>query len=496
MKEKLRILLVDPSEKWVTNNSNLKYYEQVMVPIGLMALSAFLKQKFTNEIETKIISTIVDLDGIEQINEVLDEFSPQIVGIRAVAFYNEMVNALADICKEKDPNILLLVGGPDISIENNLLLDNKNIDLFMEGEGEEIFSEIVGYYINIGVAGLLRHVKNIKGIIYRDNGKFIKNESRELIQDINSLPIPDYEAIDLEKYTKFLNYGYNRRKMAVLFTSRGCPYRCIYCHNIFGKKFRYRSAQSIYDEITYLYNRYNIRDFSIIDDNFTFDRQRVEEFTDKIISSKLDINLYFPNGLRADSLTYKLVDKLIQAGMIWATFSVETSSERLQRFIKKNVNIKKLEQIVEYCCEKRVITNLCVMVGFPTETLEEAEESLYYLSKFKKLVMPYYFSVKYYSGTEIFNMAKEYGIDVSLDTYRSSYHGSLFQETPQLNKNNYDRLYRKYMRDIFLNNERLKNSIEILLEHFTEDEIKDIYTLWFRRKIVDIEKDVIGLGLE
>ena len=173
MKEKLRILLVDPSEKWVTNNSNLKYYEQVMVPIGLMALSAFLKQKFPNEIETKIISTIVDLDGIEQINEVLDEFSPQIVGIRAVAFYNEIVNALADICKEKDPNILLLAGGPDISIENNLLLDNKNIDLFMEGEGEEVFSEIVGYYINTGVAGLLKHVKNIK-VYWKKRKNFMK----------------------------------------------------------------------------------------------------------------------------------------------------------------------------------------------------------------------------------------------------------------------------------------------------------------------------------
>jgi len=496
MKEKLRILFIDPSEPWVTNNPKLKYLEQVMIPIGLMYLSAFLKEKFLNKIETKIISTIVDLNKIEQIENVLEEFVPDIIGIRSVIFYNETVNALTRICKTKLPDALLIAGGPEIAWENKSILDNALIDLFIEGEGEETLCEIVDYYIKHGKAGLINNSRFIKGIFNRVNGAIVKNDCRELIHDINQLPIPDYDAINMEHYTKFLNYGYNRRKMGVLFTSRGCPYKCIYCHNIFGKAFRYRSAQNIYDEIAHLNNKYGIKDFCIVDDNFTFNRERVEEFTGKIIDSKLKLNLYFPNGLRADSLTFELVDRLVQAGMIWATFSIETASERLQRFIKKNVDIAKLDKIVKYCCEKEVITNLCVMIGFPTESLKEAEESLEYLANFKKLVMPYYFSVKYYPGTEIYNISKEFGITLNENAHQHPYHGSIFQETPLINKNDFDRLYRKYMRDIFLNHERLRNSINILLKHFDEEEIKDMYTLLFRRKINNIEKDIINLGLD
>ena len=496
MMEKLRIILIDPSEQWVTNNPNLKYFEQVMIPIGLMYLSAFLKERFSTRIETKIVNTIVDLNELEQIEDILEEFVPDIIGIRAVIFYNDVVNTLSRICKRKFPDALLIAGGPDITPESQAICNNTNIDLFIEGEGEETLCEIIEYYFKSGKSGLINSTRFIKGIFYRVDGKIIKNESRELIQDINQLPIPDYDAINLEHYTKFLNYGYNRRKMGVLFTSRGCPYKCIYCHNIFGKVFRYRNAQSIYDEIAYLHNKYGIKDFCIVDDNFTFNYERVEEFTKKIIDSKLEIKLYFPNGLRADSLTYELVDKLIKAGMIWATFSLETASERLQRFIKKNVDITKLEYIVKYCCEKGIITNLCVMIGFPTESLKEAEDSLNYLFGFNKLIMPYYFSIKYYPGTEIYDMSEQYGITLNVNAHLHSYHGSAFQETPQISRSDFDRLYRKYMRDIFLNSEKLKSSIDILSRHFSEEEIKDIYTLLFRRKIVNIEKDIINLGLD
>src|SRR5262249_24177093 len=158
--------------------------------------------------------------------------------------------------------------------------------------------------------------------------------ARPQMQDLDRLPIPDYSAVAIDRYCRFLNYGYNRRPMGILFTSRGCPFHCTYCHEVFGKGLRARSAKVVHAEISYLHDTYGIKDFSIVDDNFTVRRPRVEEFTRLLIEHGPKVNLYFPNGIRADSLTPALLEQMRQAGTIYVTYSLETASARLQKLVK------------------------------------------------------------------------------------------------------------------------------------------------------------------
>ncbi|MCX7746871.1 MAG: B12-binding domain-containing radical SAM protein [Clostridia bacterium] len=492
MAKKNKILFIEPSDSWVTNNKALINFEQVMIPIGLMYLSAYMKKYFNRQVETKILSTMTDFNGNEEFSKLLESFMPDIVCIRSVIFYTEKVFQLVDVIREKSPESLIILGGPNVSSDNAVLLNNRKIDIFVEGEGEESLKEIVKTYIEHGKTMLLDSLESLGGILFWKNGKVVGTPKRACLRNLDELPFPDYHGIDLEKYTSFLNYGYSRRKMGVLFTSRGCPYRCTYCHNVFGKSFRARSAENIYEEVSYLNSEFGICDFCIVDDNFTFDRKRVEKFTDMMITKGPKVNFYFPNGIRADSLTKDLMDRLIASGAIWMTFSLETASKRLQKLIKKNMDIEKLEEMVHYACEKNVITNLCLMVGFPTETVEEAEESLKYFAGFKKVVLPYYFALKYYPGTEIFKDAGNYGIMINKETYEEAYHHASFQETPLIKRRDFERLNHWYLRNIFLNRERLNNSVEILAKHFSVDEIKDMFTLFFRRRVKDIDKDVLN----
>lgn len=490
VKRKVKIVLIEPSDPWVTNNKDLMHYEQVMPPIGLMYLSSFLKERLNILVEIKIISTIIDLERIDDLRRVLKEFSPDIVGIRSVLFYIDKVNQVSIMTKKVLTNSLIIVGGPAVSLHNIERYSDK-IEIFVEGEGEYTLFEIVDRFLKYGKDGLFNRLGSISGILYRRNGKLNSTKKRGVQTELDLLPFPDYSSVDLEKYRNFFNYGYNRRRMGVLFTSRGCPYRCIYCHNIFGKKVRYRSARSVYDEIVLLHTDFDIEDFCIIDDNFALDTERVEELTAMLIKRGPKVKLYFPNGLRADALSVELIDRLQAAGALYITFSLETASERLQKVIKKHMNIKKLEQIVNYSCEKQIITNLCLMVGFPTETLEEARYSLDYFSRFKKIVIPYYFSVKYYPGTELYMLAKEHRIEIDETAFMHPYHGVSFQKTPLISDRDFERLYQWYLRNVFLDAERLQNSVAILSKHFTRDETNDMFSLFFRRKISDVQTDVL-----
>lgn len=491
MTRKLRLLLIDPTSPWITNTSVLKHYDQLMLPIGLMYLSAYLKRTMADELEIRVVSTMVDLPEPEDLDRLLLEFRPDIVGIRCVIFFSEQITVIAEKARTLLPDALIIAGGPNVTFDNENLRSNRNFDVLAEGEGEEILHEVVTAYCASGLDRQTERFSGIRGISYWSGDVLQRNCPRPAIENLDDLPFPDYDAIDLPKYGTYMNYGYNRRPMGILFTSRGCPFRCTYCHIVFGKGFRARSAEGTYQEIKFLHDRYGIRDFSIVDDNFTVDKPRVEEFANLLISRGPAVRLYFPNGVRADSLDDGLLSKLKAAGTIYMTFSLETSSQRLQKVIKKHANVKKLTAIVKRACELNIITNLCMMVGFPTETLEDALNSLKYYEQFEKVVLPYYFSVKYYPGTELFHTAAEHGIQIDSTSYQTPYHGYEFQETPLLSRRDFERLNQRYLRRVYLNPQRIRNAVSILENHFSMDEIKEMFTLFFRRKITDIQQDIL-----
>ena len=490
-----RILLIDPTDPWITNNKLLKHHDQVMLPIGLMYLSAYLKQHLLGRTEIKIVSTIVDAPSPGDLEALMRDFQPEIVGVRCVIFYAEQIQRIVDLAREILPDAMIVAGGPNVTFDNYNLQSNPSIDILVEGEGEDTFREIVECFNSAGKQGLLELLPRMDGIIFRRNGTVVKRPPRKDIEDLDALPMPDYSAVDLDRYRKFLNYGYNRRPMGILFTSRGCPFRCTYCHEVFGKGFRARTPRSIVSEIVHLHDRYGIKDFSIVDDNFTVRKPRVEEFTRLLIEEGPKVNLYFPNGVRADSLDDELLEKLRQAGTIYMTFSLETASPRLQKLTKKHANIEKLAHIVRRACDMNIVTNLCVMVGFPSETLQEAKETLDYFAHFDKVVLPYYFSVKYYPGTEILRTAEQFGIEIVEEKYRAPYHGYQFQETPEISVRDFERLNQWYLRKIYLNRNRVSNALGILRHHYSEEEIADMFTVFFRRPIADLARDVLDAAV-
>jgi radical SAM superfamily enzyme YgiQ (UPF0313 family) len=474
-----KLLLIDANSKWLSKNE--EFGEQVVLPIGLMYLSSFIKKHLKSPVEVELINTLVDIAEISDITKRIKEFSPDLVGIRVLStnfnYFKEMISKFPDGLK-------VIAGGPHVNLDPLSVLNNPKVDYIIFNEGEETFLELISSLIGN------KDISSIKGLGYKKESKPVINPPRQFIENLDSLPYPDYSLIDLDKYAKFLSYGYTFRKQGVLVTSRGCPFNCYYCFNFTGRRFRKRSAENVFRETEYLYKTYGIRDFFITDDTFNIDRKRCIKFFNLIIDSGIKINLYFTSGLRGDLMDKEFIDLMVEAGTIWVTFGVETINKRVQKVVNRRANVDKLKKSIEYCCEKGIMVGVFFMVGFPTETKEEAMETLVFIKDLNKITMPYLFGVKFFPGTKLYEIADDMGI-ITPEQKKNifvPYHEISMHKTDSMSEKDFKELFVFYMLEIFLNKNRLKNAIKTQRKYLSNEEVNMVYSTFLNRKIESPEK--------
>jgi radical SAM superfamily enzyme YgiQ (UPF0313 family) len=205
-----------------------------------------------------------------------------------------------------------------------------------------------------------------------------------------------------------------KKRVVGFFTSRGCPYRCAYCHNLFGKRLRYRSVENVIMEMKLLKEQYGIEEVEILDDIFNLDLHRSKTIFSRIIEEKLDLKFCFPNGLRSDRMDEELLDLLKQGGAYRLVFAIETGSPRIQKLINKNVKLKLAQRNIEQAAQRGFSLGGFFMLGFPTETEAEAWETINFALN-SKLHTATFFVLTPFPGTDIYKMAQEMGCNLSAE---------------------------------------------------------------------------------
>ena len=249
------------------------------------------------------------------------------------------------------------------------------------------------------------------------------------------------------------------RKCLPIFTSRGCPYKCIYCHQVFGKKFRPRSPQNVVTEIKYIKERFGVGEFEVLDDIFNFDARRMHETLDLIIEEKLKIKFSFPNGLRGDLLDEESIVKLKKAGAIHLCFAVETASPRLQKLIRKNNKLDKIARNIEIAYRNRIYTVGLFMMGFPTETEEELMLTMNYALK-SKLSQAHFYLVIPFEKTELWELAQKYSKYPIEEFYLQDYSLNDF-DLSEVEINLLHKIHKQCYRRFYLNPKRLLGLISV-----------------------------------
>ena len=399
----MKILLID-----VLRTSLEEVWPSAEHSLGLMYLAASARRAFGEDLDMKIWTLVSkphkpDEDS-RAVREQLDECHPDLVGIRCLSIGKDVFHLVARAVKEWRRECFCTAGGPYPTDDPADALRSGTVDCVVVGEGEVPFNQLL--------SRLMRNEPwtDIPGIAFRTDEGIVRTTPQVPIADLDSLPIPDYSLIDLDRFSnQFLTFTSKISKPhANIMTTRGCPYRCAYCHNILGKTFRARSPEHVLTEIRTIHDTYGITDFQIIDDIFNLDMDRAKTICDLIAHSGMNLTLSFPNAIRGDRVDEELVDKMAAAGTKFTSYAVETASPRLQKLIRKNLDLDRVFRAIEYTTKAGIVTRGFFMIGFPTETQEEVVQTIEF-AKASALCGATFFTVVYFPGTELYRLAQSLG---------------------------------------------------------------------------------------
>jgi len=420
-----RVLLINPLNSVPVKST---FVINLFQPLGLAYVAASLeKNKYPVEIldalalgfdQEKIIGSkkVIGLSYQAIKNKIID-YRPDLVGITTpFSFQSSEAHQVAKIVKSINPNIITLAGGTHATIQPEEILNDKNFDYLIRGEGEYAIIELL--------KALEKKLpfKKIDSLSYRNNrGEIINNLRAPPIQNLDQLPFPARHLLPMDRYFQAAKKGRVIESMLAfgskrtsLFTSRGCPFNCTFCsvHLTMTKIWRGRSPENVIAEIKECIDKYAIKYFDILDDNFTLDPDRAKKICRLIIRAKLNIQWSTPNGIRADKVDEELIVLMKQAGCIQIKVAPESGSPQvLENIIKKHLDLDMVKKTVVLCKKHHLSVEAFFVVGFPQETVTDIYKTINFAKELRKLGCDYcyFFIATPYYGTEMYTNAINQG---------------------------------------------------------------------------------------
>ncbi|MBU2488418.1 MAG: B12-binding domain-containing radical SAM protein [Proteobacteria bacterium] len=379
-------------------------------PLGLGYVAQALRQARNDAIQI-LDARLLRLSG-ENLAQRIREFAPHVLGISVSDFDRDNALEAARAARREVPGLRVVLGGPYVSANREKVLEDPEVDVGVVGEGEVTAVELFDALDGGG------DLSRIPGIVFRDQGVPRFTGHREFLTDLDRIR-PAWDLLDPFAYFRPLSSStiirvrQHYRALPVV-TSRGCPYGCIYCHKVFGKTFRAMSPGAVVEELAYLQERFGMRQVDLVEDTFNADPARARTILETIRDRDMGLVLSFFNGMRSDLLDEPMLDLVRDAGGYNLAFAVESGSPRVQKIIKKGLDLERVRDMISAAVSKGLFANGLFILGFPTETAEEMEQTIEFACK-SKLHGAMFFYLNPFPGTEVGEMAEKMGRQV--DSY-------------------------------------------------------------------------------
>lgn len=308
-----------------------------LVPVGLFNILYFLKK---NGINVKLYN--LSNFSIKRLDSLIKNIKPEIAFISS--FYGNHWESikLAEQIKKHNPESITVLGGPISVIAEDILKRFKCFDYVIYGEGEIASLELIWF-----LQKKINDIRKIRNLVYKINDKIVKNQFylAENIDDFFYIPSKIVKDVNFVKEENF----------QILITSRGCPFNCSFCSSpvIWGRKLRFHSIENIVNYVKDLFENFNLRYFSIRDDNFLANKERVIEFCRQIIKNKWKVNF----NLQGSSvfIDEKLLEYLHKAGCDQIQLGIESLSPKILKFFNKKIDTERLYNQVKLIKKYKII---------------------------------------------------------------------------------------------------------------------------------------------
>lgn len=379
---------------------------------GLAVLSAVLKDKGH---QTSLIDTTFKLSDEEILNKA-KRFNPDLIAITTATNDFDYASDIGDLLK-KNLKVPVIAGGFHPTIAPEEVISKKPFDMVCIGEGEGAILDLVEKLAR------KEKIDKIKNLWIKKNGKIIKNPVRPLIQNLDSIPLPDREIFDYKKYLEW-NHG-----TATFLSTRGCPFNCTYCINHFLMKLynrkgyvRFRSINSLFKEIKQVLgvHKESVRNIEFYDDTFTLDEKRVKEFCKRYPA---EIGIPFNINVRVNAVNPNLFKLLKKAGCVRVSIGIESGDEYIRnKILKRNMSDQQIIDTFKAAKKAGLRTYSFNMIGIPFETKKSIQKTITLNKKCK----PDYIGVSIFNafkGTEI------YAVCEKNNWIRKGYAKSYFRES-------------------------------------------------------------------
>ncbi len=424
-------------------------------PLELLYTASHIQTHCSPVYEQKLIDTGIGELGAPEVLEQARTYQPDIVILYALSWEAGLVHAIADSIKGLRADIQVIVFGQLATFSGAHICDDKNIDYVVVGEPEETVVELLGRLENQS------DVADVHGLIFDRSGERVVTPPREYPDNLDAFNITAgaWDLIDIKLYAGYLNWnGAIKEDFYIpILTQRGCPFKCTFCRETYGKKFLARSPEHVVDEIKFLHERFGVKEFHIYDPVFNYDNERAIRICQLIVESGLKISLAFPHGVRADIMTDELLSWMRKAGTYKLVYGIESATRRLQKAFRKNLNLEQVRDRIAQASNEGIIVGGYFMLGHATETAEEIQQTIDFAVKSDLDVASFFKATNYDDVNKIYQSAHSPDVnDRSLhESIKDIAYYSVNRSQAQVSPAELNRLILKAQRRFYLNPRRI-----------------------------------------
>ncbi|HXQ94239.1 MAG TPA: radical SAM protein [Thermoplasmata archaeon] len=360
-----RVLLVDP---YLARDDPMeRKFVELYPSLSVLTLAAYLR---TQSVDVAVVDLTFARDA-RPVAKAIGEFRPDVVGVHTKTL--TIGRSLAIARTARRAGVFSVAGGPDAATRpENYLTDA--FDAAALGEGEETLTELAVRVANGA------DVREIPGLATRPEGRMVRGPARRFLRDLDALPLPAWDLVDMERYLSAWERSTGDRRMAVL-TSRGCPYDCAWCSKpTFGRSFRQQSVGRVVEELRALRDRYRVDYVRFCDDVFGIQRSWLEELLDRMDGERLRVR--FECLARVDLLKPDLLKRMRSAGLERVYVGVESGSQRMLDTMNRGTKLSQVERAAAALRHEGIRQYWFLMLGYPGETMEDIEATLRLFRRF------------------------------------------------------------------------------------------------------------------